>query len=167
MVESEDKETNAEDYTKLRGTFRNVNGYQVRVAAYNNVPRSFIYSDKNCKRIYAGYYMRFARAFIHNINAAFKPVYTPNDSSENCIQFILNNTVDMCADALVKNSKTFSVSRELRIAPANVIVPHGKPLLSYRYLAAPFNTKVWIALGTYVFLISGFLCLIHWLRSGK
>nr|DAA02429.1 TPA_inf: HDC05837 [Drosophila melanogaster] len=73
----------------------------------------------------------------------------------------------MCADALVKNSKAFSVSRELRIAPANVIVPHGKPLLSYRYLAAPFNTKVWIALGTYVFLISGFLCLIHWLRSGK
>lgn len=88
-------------------------------------------------------------------------------SPENCTQFILNNTVDMCADALVKNSKAFSVSRELRIAPANVIVPHGKPLLSYRYLAAPFNTKVWIALGTYVFLISGFLCLIHWLRSGK
>ncbi|KMY93031.1 uncharacterized protein LOC6734034 [Drosophila simulans] len=111
--------------------------------------------------------MRFARAFIQNINATFKPVYTPNDSPENCTQFILNNTVDICADALVKNSNAFSVSRELRIAPANVIVPHGKPLLSYRYLAAPFNTRVWIALGTYVFLISGFLCLIHWLRSGK
>ncbi|XP_043644929.1 uncharacterized protein LOC122614432 [Drosophila teissieri] len=73
----------------------------------------------------------------------------------------------MCADALVQNSKVFFISREVRIAPANVIVPHGKPLHSYRYLTAPFNTKVWIVLATYVFLISLFLCLIHWLRSGK
>ncbi|XP_050743327.1 uncharacterized protein LOC108029854 [Drosophila biarmipes] len=161
------RETNVRDYAKVRDTFQNVDGYKVRVAAYNSVPRSFIYLDASGKEVHAGYYMRFARAFLESRNATFQPVYTPNDSPESCTQFILNNTVDICADALVQNSEVFTVTKEVRLSTANVIVPHARPLRSYRYLTAPFKTKVWFILALYVLLIAAFMSLILWIKGGR
>ncbi|XP_017107891.2 uncharacterized protein [Drosophila bipectinata] len=161
------RSTTAKDYAGFRDSFGNLNRYPVRVAAYNNVPRSFIYTNLEGKIIHTGYYMKFALAFLRYRNATFVPVYTGSDSPQNCTLAIKTNKVDMCADALSKNPIYFTVTNELRIAAANVIVPHAKPLLLYRYLTAPFKTSVWLCLAIYVILIAGFMSLIHRARIGR
>lgn len=161
------KETTVEAYTNFREIFGNIHGYKVRVAAYNNVPRSLIYTDHRGKKNYAGYYMRFAQGFLASINATFEPIHTKNDSPQNCSHALQYNQVDMCGDALVRNPEVFTVTQAFRIAPATVVVAHAKPLLSFRYLTAPFKAKVWLCLVMYVLIIAGFLNLIHWLKDGR
>ncbi|KAH8280314.1 hypothetical protein KR018_002427 [Drosophila ironensis] len=154
-------------YLSVHGSFRDLYGYPIRVAAYNNAPRSMIYNNRWGRRIYAGFYMRFVRAFINARNATFVPVHTPSDSPGNCTLVLQNGTVDVCADALAANPAAFSLTHGFRIASANVLVTHAKPLHSYRYLTAPFQWSVWLCLGTYVVLVVSFLSLIHWMRSRR
>lgn len=161
------KETIIEEYINLRGTFRNLYGYPVRVAAYNNAPRSLIYEDRWGKEIYGGFYMQFVRAFLAARNASFVPVRTPNNSPGNCTLALQDERVDVCADALAANPAAFSLTHGFRIAAANVLVTHAKPLHSYRYLTAPFQLSVWLCLATYVVLVVSFLSLILRLRSGR
>ncbi|KAH8324684.1 hypothetical protein KR074_003211, partial [Drosophila pseudoananassae] len=161
------RSTTAKDYAGFRDSFGNLDRHPVRVAAYNNVPRSLIYKNFDGKVVHTGYYMKFALAFLRSRNATFVPVYTGSDSPQNCTLAIKNNKVDMCADALSKNPIYFTVTNELRMAAANVIVPHAKPLLLYRYLTAPFQTGVWLCLAIYVILIAGFMSLIHRTRIGR
>ncbi|KAH8402442.1 hypothetical protein KR009_011936 [Drosophila setifemur] len=158
--------TTAKDYANFQDSFGNIHGFPVRVAAYNNVPRSFIYNDNRGKKIYAGYYMRFARAFLESKNATFLPVHPATASPQSCTKAISKNKVDMCADALVRNP-LFSVSKEIRIASANVVVAQAQPLKKYRYLAAPFSTSVWLGLILYVIVVVALISLIHWLRRRR
>ncbi|KAH8280313.1 hypothetical protein KR018_002426, partial [Drosophila ironensis] len=159
--------TTVEAYAKLRNSFADLAGYPVRVAVYNNVPRCLIYQDPQGKVVYAGYYMRFAKAFLDSRNATFQPVHTAGDTPQLCTVALLNNTVDMCADALVRRPELFSVTDEFRIASANVVVPHAKRLIPYRYLTAPFRTSVWLCLAIYVFLIGALMGLMHWLQTRR
>ncbi|XP_016958015.1 uncharacterized protein LOC108030012 [Drosophila biarmipes] len=161
------EEASIKHYISVRGSFRNLYGYPVRVAAYNNVPRSMIYENRWGEKVFAGFYMRFIRAFIGSRNGSFVPVLTPSDSPGNCTLHLRNETVDVCADALAANPAAFSLTHGFRIASANVFVTHAKPLHSYRYLTAPFQWSVWLCLAGYVIVVVNFLSLIHWLRSGK
>ncbi|XP_033156672.1 uncharacterized protein LOC117138599 [Drosophila mauritiana] len=161
------EETLVEHYISIRGSFQNLYGYPVRVAAYNNAPRSMLYVNRWGKQIFAGFYMRFLRAFIGIRNGSFVPVLTPSDSPGNCTLNLVNETVDVCADALAANPAAFSLTHGFRIASANVLVTHAKPLHSYRYLTAPFQWSVWACLVIYVLLVVNFLSFIGWLRSGK
>ncbi|EDV56437.2 uncharacterized protein LOC6546995 [Drosophila erecta] len=160
-------ETSVEDYISFRGSFKNLHGYPVRVAAYNNAPRSMLYLNHWGHQIFGGFYMRFIRAFIASKNGSFVPVLTPSDSPGNCTLNLINETVDVCADALAANPEAFSLTHGFRIASANVLVTHAKPLHSYRYLTAPFQWSVWACLVIYVLLVVNFLAFIGWLRSGK
>ncbi|XP_043645442.1 uncharacterized protein LOC122614838 [Drosophila teissieri] len=160
-------ETLIEDYISVRGSFKDLYGYPVRVAAYNNAPRSMLYVNRWGKQVFAGFYMRFIRAFIGSRNGSFVPVLTPSDSPGNCTLNLVNETVDVCADALAANPAAFSLTHGFRIASANVLVTHAKPLHSYRYLTAPFQWSVWACLVVYVLLVVSFLSFIGWLRSGK
>ncbi|XP_016994401.3 uncharacterized protein Ir48b [Drosophila takahashii] len=161
------EEASIKQYISIRGSFRNLYGYPVRVAAYNNAPRSMLYVDRWGKKVFAGFYMRFIRAFIESRNGSFVPILTPSDSPGNCTLHLRNETVDVCADALAANPAAFSLTHGFRIASANVLVSHAKPLHSYRYLTAPFQWSVWFCLAAYVVLVVNFLSFIHWLRSGK
>ncbi|KAH8250841.1 hypothetical protein KR038_008493 [Drosophila bunnanda] len=161
------EETIIEAYIKLRGAFQNLYGYPVRVAAYNNAPRTMIYVNSMGRRIFAGFYMRFIRAFLAARNASFVPILTPSDSPGNCTLALQNERVDLCADALAANPSAFSLTHGFRVATANVLVTHAKPLHSYRYLTAPFKLDVWLCLATYVSLVVSFLSLIHWLKTGR
>lgn len=161
------EQTTVVHYLSIRGSFNNLYGYPVRVAVYNNTPRALIYTDKWGKRVYAGFYLRFVRAFLDKKNATFVPFHTPNDSPRNCTLVLQNETVDLCTDALAANPAAFSLTHGFRIASANVLVTHAKPLHSYRYLTAPFQWSVWLCLGLYVLLVVSFLSFIHWLRSRK
>ncbi|XP_016970332.1 uncharacterized protein LOC108038123 [Drosophila rhopaloa] len=161
------EEASVEHYISIRGSFKNLYGYPVRVAAYNNVPRSMIYVNRWGKEVFAGFYMRFIRAFIGSKNGSFVPVLTPSDSPGNCTLNLYNETVDVCADALAANTTAFSLTHGFRIAAANVFVTHAKPMHSYRYLTAPFQWSVWLCLAAYVVLVVGFLSFIYWLKSGK
>lgn len=161
------EETLVEQYISIRGSFNNLYGYPVRVAAYNNAPRSMLYVNRWGKHIFAGFYMRFLRAFIDARNGSFVPVLTPSNSPGNCTLNLVNETVDVCADALAANPAAFSLTHGFRIASANVLVTHAKPLHSYRYLTAPFQWSVWACLVIYVLLVVNFLSFIGWLRSGK
>ncbi|EDW47442.1 GM20411 [Drosophila sechellia] len=161
------EETLVEHYIFIRGSFKNLYGYPVRVAAYNNAPRSMLYVNRCGKHVFAGFYMRFLRAFIGARNGSFVPVLTPSDSPGNCTLNLVNETVDVCADALAANPAAFSLTHGFRIASANVLVTHAKPLHSYRYLTAPFQWSVWACLVIYVLLVVNFLSFIGWLRSGK
>ncbi|BFG04935.1 uncharacterized protein DMAD_03787 [Drosophila madeirensis] len=154
--------TTVEEYLRYRDTLKNLHGYPVRVAAYKNVPRSFMYVNAWGRTIYAGFYMRFVRAFLDSKNASFVPVHTPSDSPGNCTLVLHNETVDICADSLAANPQMFSLTYGFRIAYANVMVAHAKPLLSYRYLEAPFQKSVWLCLVAYVLLIVSFLSCLHW-----
>ncbi|XP_026842228.1 uncharacterized protein LOC6600940 isoform X1 [Drosophila persimilis] len=154
--------TTVEQYLQHRASMRDLHGYPVRVAAYKNVPRSFMYVNSWGRMVYAGFYMRFVRAFLDSRNATFIPVHTPSDSPGNCTLSLRNETVDLCADSLAANPEMFSLTYGFRIAYANVMVAHAKKLLSYRYLEAPFQISVWLCLVTYVILIVGFLSCIHW-----
>ncbi|XP_022226485.2 LOW QUALITY PROTEIN: uncharacterized protein LOC111076816 [Drosophila obscura] len=156
-----------EQYLHMRDTLKDLHGYPVRVAAYKNVPRSFMYLNSWGRMIYAGFYMRFVRAFLHSRNATFVPVHTPNDSPGNCTLALKNESVDLCADSLAANQEMFSLTYGFRIAYANVMVAHAKPLLSYRYLEAPFQNSVWMCLVIYVLLIVSFLSCIHWQQHGR
>ncbi|KAH8252766.1 hypothetical protein KR032_001827 [Drosophila birchii] len=161
------EETDIKSYINFRAAFNNLYGYPVRVAAYNNAPRTLIYMNSKGKRIFAGFYMRFVRAFVDARNASFVPILTPSDSPGNCTLALQEERVDLCADALAANPSAFSLTHGFRMATANVLVTHAKPLHSYRYLTAPFQLSVWLCLATYVSLVVSFLSLIHWLRSGK
>ncbi|XP_020803588.1 uncharacterized protein LOC110180274 [Drosophila serrata] len=161
------KEIDIKSYINLRGSFQNLYGYPVRVAAYNNAPRSMIYVNGVGKTIFAGFYMRFIRAFVAARNASFVPILTPSNSPGNCTLALQNERVDLCADALAANPSAFSLTHGFRIAAANVLVTHAKPLHSYRYLTAPFQLDVWLCLASYVGLVVSFLSLIHWLKSGR
>ncbi|KAH8291148.1 hypothetical protein KR054_009122 [Drosophila jambulina] len=161
------EETDITNYINFRASFQNLYGYPVRVAAYNNVPRTMIYVNKMGKRIFAGFYMRFVRAFLAATNASFVPIRTPSNSPGNCTLALQNERVDLCADALAANPSAFTLTHGFRIASANVLVTHAKPLHSYRYLTAPFQLSVWLCLTTYVGLVVSFLSLIHFLGSGR
>ncbi|KAH8309573.1 hypothetical protein KR059_011855 [Drosophila kikkawai] len=161
------QETVIENYINFRGTFQNLYGYPVRVAAYNNAPRTLIYINNKGEQIFAGFYMRFVKAFLEARNASFVPILTPSNSPGNCTLALQNERVDLCADALAANPSAFSLTHGFRMATANVLVTHAKPLHSYRYLTAPFQLSVWLCLATYVSLVVSFLSLIHWLKSGK
>ncbi|KAI8040034.1 hypothetical protein M5D96_007459, partial [Drosophila gunungcola] len=161
------EEATVEHYISVRGSFRNLHGYPVRVAAYNNTPRTLIYVNRWGKEVFAGFYMRFIRAFIGSINGSFVPIRTPSNSPGNCTLNLQNGTVDVCADALAANTTAFSLTHGFRLASANVLVTHAKPMHSYRYLTAPFQWSVWLCLAAYVILVVGFLSFIYWLRIGK
>ncbi|XP_017049217.1 uncharacterized protein LOC108093602 [Drosophila ficusphila] len=161
------EEVSIETYASFRGAFRNLHGYPIRVAAYNNVPRCMLYTDRWGKKVISGFYMKFLRAFIHSRNGSFVPVLTPSDSPGNCTLNLRNETVDVCSDALAANPAAFSLTHGFRIASANVLVTHAKPLHSYRYLTAPFQLSVWLCLASYVVLVVSFLSFIHWFKCSK
>ncbi|KAH8402441.1 hypothetical protein KR009_011935 [Drosophila setifemur] len=159
--------TSIGNYLTVRGSFADLYGFPVRVAAYNNAPRTLIYQNKWGRTVFAGFYMRFLRAFIHSRNGSFVPIRTPSDSPGNCTLALKDGRVDVCADALAANTTAFSLTHGFRIASANVLVTHAKPLHSYRYLTAPFQWSVWLCLASYVILVVSFLSIIHWLKSGR
>ncbi|XP_017068784.1 uncharacterized protein LOC108106324 [Drosophila eugracilis] len=161
------EEASIEKYIAIRGSFKDIYGYPVKVAAYNNAPRTMLYQNRWGKKVFAGFYMRFIRAFIGYRNGSFVPVLTPSNSPGNCTLNLRNETVDVCADALAANPAAFSLTHGFRIASANVLVTHAKPLHSYRYLTAPFQWSVWLCLASYVILVVNLLSFIHWFRCGK
>ncbi|KAH8405614.1 hypothetical protein KR215_004453, partial [Drosophila sulfurigaster] len=162
------KPTTVERYAVTRGRLLNLHGYETRVAVYSNPPRSLLYKDEWGNQVYGGYYMRFIRQFLRYMNATFVPIQTPSYSAGHCKQALQAGRVDLCADALAQETtKTFAVSRPIRLAYANIMVPSAKPLGSYRYLVAPFHSTTWLLVIIYVLLISGFISFIVWLQRGR
>ncbi|KAH8384871.1 hypothetical protein KR093_010610, partial [Drosophila rubida] len=155
-------------YARTRGKLNNLHGHATPVAVYSNPPRSLLYRDKRGQQVYGGYYMRFIRHFLRAKNATFVPVETPNYSAGHCKQALLAGRVDLCADALAKEAgRSFAVSAPIRLAYANIMVASAKPLGSYRYLAAPFHSTVWIGLVVYVGCVVCFMSCIHWQRERR
>ncbi|XP_062135367.1 uncharacterized protein LOC133845047 [Drosophila sulfurigaster albostrigata] len=162
------KPTTVERYAVTRGRLLNLHGYETRVAVYSNPPRSLLYKDEWGNQVYGGYYMRFIRQFLRYMNATFVPIQTPSYSAGHCKQALQAGRVDLCADALAQETtKTFAVSRPIRLAYANIMVPSAKPLGSYRYLVAPFHSTVWICLIVYVGFIVCFMSWIHWQQQHR
>jgi len=146
--------SNVQRYAATRGSINNMHGHEIRVAIYSNPPRCMLYKDKRGKQIYGGFYMRFIRHFVRSKNATFVPVLTTSYSAGHCKRALASNHVDLCADALAEEStRSFTVTKPLKLAYANIIVPNAKPLGSYRYLAAPFHTTLWICLIVYILFI--------------
>ncbi|XP_023160088.2 uncharacterized protein LOC111592237 [Drosophila hydei] len=150
-------------YVERRNRLTNMKGFAIRVAVYSNPPRCLLYKNSEGKQKYGGYYLRFLQHFVAVHNASFVPVYTPNDSPGHCIRALLSKQVDLCGDSLAQGSdKSFVVTRAIRMAYANVMVPYAKQLSSYRYIVAPFHPTVWICLIVYITLIVFFMSFIHW-----
>ncbi|KAH8418632.1 hypothetical protein KR222_008076, partial [Zaprionus bogoriensis] len=155
-------------YVITRDRLSDLQGFEVRVAAYSNPPRCMIYNNAKGEQVFGGYYMRLVRHFLEKRNATFVPVPTANDSPRHCIRALLSEKVDLCADALAQGSdRTFVVTNAIRMAYANVMVANAKPLSSYRYLVAPFNSTVWICLIVYIGLIVLFMSCIHWQQQHR
>ncbi|XP_068147773.1 LOW QUALITY PROTEIN: uncharacterized protein [Drosophila tropicalis] len=151
-----------ESFIHSRNSFGDLEGFKIRVASYNNAPRSIIYNDEKGKLVFGGFYMRFVRHFLAARNATFVPVFIQG-SPLHCTKALMSEEVDICADALVQNqTQEIAVTHALRVAYANVMVAHAEPLHSYRYLMAPFTTTTWICLMSYISAMVTFLSLIHW-----
>lgn len=160
--------TTVSQYVISGDRLTDLQGYEIHVAAYSNAPRCLIYDDKWGRRVYGGYYMRFIRFFIQSLNATFVPVMTPNDSPRHCIEALLSERVDLCTDALAQGAdRKFVVTNAIRLAYANIMVANAKPLSSYRYIVAPFQTTVWICLIVYIGVIVFFMSCIHWQQQHR
>lgn len=160
--------TTVSQYVRRRDRLSDLQGYEIHVAAYSNPPRCLIYDNEWGERVYGGYYMRFIRHFLQSRNATFVPVPTPNDSPRHCIEALLSERVDLCADALAQGADMkFEVTKAIRMAYANIMVANAKPLSSYRYLVAPFHPTVWICLIVYIGFIVCFMSCIHWQQQHR
>lgn len=160
--------TTVSQYAITRDRLSDLQGFEIRVAAYSNPPRCLIYDNEWGETIFGGYYMRFVRHFLQSRNATFVPVRTPNDSPRHCIEALLSERVDLCADALAQDAEMkFEVTKAIRLAYANIMVANAKPLSTYRYLAAPFHSTVWICLIVYIGFIVSFMSFIHWQQKHR
>ncbi|KAL7735868.1 hypothetical protein ACLKA6_017864 [Drosophila palustris] len=155
-------------YAATRGGIQDLHGHEIRVAVYHNPPRCTQYKDKYGNEVTGGFYMRFIQSYVLSKNATFVAVQTTSYSAGHCKRALVSGRVDVCADSLAQEAtNTFAVTRPLKLAFANILVPNAKPLGSYRYLAAPFLPTVWMCLVVYIGFIVCFMSCIHWQQQRR
>ncbi|XP_030375585.1 uncharacterized protein LOC115624879 [Scaptodrosophila lebanonensis] len=159
--------SNVSYYLDNQNLFDNMLGYGIRVASYHSPPRSLIYKDEKGQQVFGGYYMRLIRDFVKARNATFVPIFTTDASPQDCTAALVEERVDVCADALAANREKFSLTNAIRMAYANIMVANSQPLATYWYLLAPFHSTVWLSLIAYIGLLVSFMSFIHWRRQKR
>ncbi|XP_030554574.1 uncharacterized protein LOC115758174 [Drosophila novamexicana] len=149
-----------------RHWFDRLEGWEVRVALYNNPPRTLVYPDQE---LYDGYALMLLREFLAQRGAKFVPVLTPNYrvySPNDCLKFLQLNQSDICGDVLAF-SNNFSFTASYQYLYGNILIPYSLPISKNYYIIAPMQLKTWLLLTLYIAMICGFASFICWLQLGR
>ncbi|XP_061402685.1 uncharacterized protein LOC133338533 [Musca vetustissima] len=143
------KSVNLNDYIVMRkNRVVNLQGYPVKVAVGSKPPRVNAFFDEEGNLQLGGYYGHIVSMFISRFNATMDYVIMPNMSSYSilsCIESILEQTSDICSDAILFGNG-IETTRPLHVVSSHLVVPFDKPLENYNYFRKPFTIDVWICI---------------------
>lgn len=146
--------------------FDNLEGWEVRVALYNNPPRTLVYPEQE---LYDGYSLMLLREFLAHRGAKFVPVLTPNYqvySANDCLKFLHSNMSDICGDLLAYTNEV-SFTASYMYLYGNILIPNAKPRSKNYYIIAPMQLKTWLFMLLYIAVICSFVSCICWLQLGR
>ncbi|XP_017864774.1 PREDICTED: uncharacterized protein LOC108615053 [Drosophila arizonae] len=156
-----------EDYLWSRQHwFDNLGGLEVRVALYNDPPRSLVYPEND---MYAGYALLLLREFLAHRGAKFVPVLTPNHSvfsPHDCLKYIHNNLSDVCG-ALLAYSNEVSFTASYTYLYVNILIPNAQPKSKNYYIIAPMQLKTWLSMLLYIAITCSFVSCVCRLQRGR
>ncbi|XP_073838222.1 uncharacterized protein isoform X2 [Musca autumnalis] len=147
----------------------NLQGYTVKVALGHNPPRvSAFYDDDGVLQV-GGFYGHIVNMFIAQFNATVDYVLMPNMSTYSvlsCIESILEQTSDICSDAILFGNG-IETTRPLHVVSSHLVVPFDKPLENYHYFRKPFATDVWICIAVTFISTIVLLVLVEYKEYGR
>ncbi|XP_061392260.1 uncharacterized protein LOC133327733 [Musca vetustissima] len=164
------KSVNLNDYIVMRkNRVVNLQGYPVKVAVGSKPPRVNAFFDEEGNLQLGGYYGHIVSMFISRFNATMDYVIMPNMSSYSilsCIESILEQTSDICSDAILFGNG-IETTRPLHVVSSHLVVPFDKPLENYNYFRKPFTIDVWICIAISFISTIVLLILIEYKEYGQ
>ncbi|EDV98053.1 uncharacterized protein LOC6568792 [Drosophila grimshawi] len=146
--------------------FDNLRGWEVRVALYNNPPRTLVYPED---QLYDGYALMLLRKFLAQRGAKFVPVLTPDYkvySASDCLEYLRSNKSEICGDLLAYSNEA-SFTESYMYLYGNILIPSAQPRSKNYYIIAPLQLKTWLLVALYIAVICGFASFICWLQLGR
>ncbi|XP_005179833.3 uncharacterized protein LOC101895650 [Musca domestica] len=137
-----------EYFAKRKHRLVNLQGYPVKVAVGHKPPRVSAFFDDEGNLQMGGYYGHIVNMFVEQFNATMDYIIMPNMSSYSvlsCIDSILEQTSDICGDAILFGNG-IETTRPLHVVSSHLVVPFDKPLENYNYFRKPFTLDVWICI---------------------
>ncbi|XP_055910484.1 uncharacterized protein LOC129944847 [Eupeodes corollae] len=133
----------------LPNALNDLNGFTLRTAMTNDIPRCFRYRNLQGIEQFGGFAPQIVLAFLRRHNATLKEVQIFNSthwfSFQETLDAILNHTIDISMNASPSFPEVFHISVKSLIWTLIV------PLLGYidpnEYFQRPFSLEVWILIG--------------------
>ncbi|XP_017145663.1 uncharacterized protein LOC108158030 [Drosophila miranda] len=148
-----------------RHWFDDLGGLEVRVALYNNPPRTLVYPEHG---VYDGYALMLLRQFLAHRRATFVPVLTPHYrvySANDCLKLLHLQQVDICGDLLAySNISSFTASYTYLYG--YILIANSPPRSKVIYTVAPYSATMWMTVAAYLVLLPSVGSLVYWLQRG-
>ncbi|XP_055846985.1 uncharacterized protein LOC129912663 [Episyrphus balteatus] len=152
----------------LPNALKDLNGYAFRTTIQTDMPRTFLYSDKNGNKQIGGRAGQIFLQFLQRHNATFKEI-SFNNSNEHFMVFVINATIEHQIDISMNTNfklNNLDISYPITIQQNLIVVPRNGYLDPFHYFERPFQGKVWILIGlTVLYLTISKICLNYWTNS--